>query len=82
MAGHTVPAGSLFGEAAFWQHHCNGYTKCSTAILSVVAHCEVFDNSGGGVAKMCKENIPFLGKVLMDPQLYEATKEGWSCFAD
>ncbi|CBI40085.3 unnamed protein product, partial [Vitis vinifera] len=44
---------------------------------------EVFDSSSGGAAKMCKEmNVPFLGKVPLDPQLCKAAEEGRSCFAD
>nr|XP_010930049.1 cytosolic Fe-S cluster assembly factor NBP35 [Elaeis guineensis] len=52
-------------------------------LLSMVACSEVFDSSGGGAAKMCMDmEVPFLGKVPMDPQLCKATEEGRSCFAD
>lgn len=52
-------------------------------LLSLVACSEVFDNSGGGAAKMCDEmQVPFLGKVPLDPQLCKAADEGRSCFVD
>lgn len=52
-------------------------------MLNLVACSEVFDSSSGGAAKMCKEmNVPFLGKVPLDPQLCKAAEEGRSCFAD
>lgn len=52
-------------------------------LLDVVAVSEVFDSSGGGAAKMCREmEVPFLGKVPLDPQLCKAAEEGRSCFAD
>lgn len=52
-------------------------------LLDVIACSEVFDSSGGGAAKMCKEmEVPFLGKVPLDPQLCRAAEEGRSCFAD
>ncbi|XP_077211899.1 cytosolic Fe-S cluster assembly factor NBP35-like [Tasmannia lanceolata] len=52
-------------------------------LLSLFACSEVFDSSGGGAMKMCMDmNVPFLGKVPMDPQLCKAAEEGRSCFAD
>ncbi|KAJ7974745.1 Cytosolic Fe-S cluster assembly factor NBP35 [Quillaja saponaria] len=52
-------------------------------MLNLIACSEVFDSSGGGAAKMCKEmGIPFLGKVPLDPQLCKAAEEGRSCFLD
>ncbi|GAV85756.1 ParA domain-containing protein/AAA_31 domain-containing protein [Cephalotus follicularis] len=52
-------------------------------MLNLVASSEVFDSSGGGAAKMCREmGVPFLGKVPLDPQLCKAAEEGKSCFGD
>lgn len=52
-------------------------------LLDLVAISEVFDSSGGGAAKMCLEmDVPFLGKVPLDPQLCKAAEEGRSCFVD
>ncbi|KAK9272123.1 hypothetical protein L1049_002493 [Liquidambar formosana] len=52
-------------------------------MLNLIACSEVFDSSGGGAAKMCREmGVPFLGKVPLDPQLCRAAEEGRSCFAD
>ncbi|XP_058725028.1 cytosolic Fe-S cluster assembly factor NBP35-like [Vicia villosa] len=52
-------------------------------MLNLIACSEVFDSSGGGALKMCKEmKVPFLGKVPLDPQLCKAAEEGRSCFAD
>ncbi|XP_043697822.1 cytosolic Fe-S cluster assembly factor NBP35 [Telopea speciosissima] len=52
-------------------------------MLDLVVWGEVFDSSKGGAAKMCKEmEVPFLGKVPMDPQLCKAAEEGRSCFTD
>ena len=52
-------------------------------MLNLVACSEVFDSSRGGAAKMCREmDVPFLGKVPLDPQLCKAAEEGRSCFAD
>ncbi|KAG8384930.1 hypothetical protein BUALT_Bualt04G0169300 [Buddleja alternifolia] len=52
-------------------------------MLNLVAFSEVFDSSGGGGAKMCKDmGVPFLGKVPLDPQLCKAAEEGRSCFDD
>ncbi|KAK9128958.1 hypothetical protein Syun_017755 [Stephania yunnanensis] len=52
-------------------------------ILDMVASTEIFDSSRGGAAKMCLEmDVPFLGKVPMDPQLGKAAEEGRSCFID
>ncbi|CAM8962512.1 unnamed protein product [Rhodiola kirilowii] len=52
-------------------------------LLNVIACSEVFDSSGGGAAKMCDEmDVPFLGKVPLDPQLCKAAEEGRSIFAD
>ncbi|XXG62322.1 hypothetical protein AAC387_Pa05g0699 [Persea americana] len=52
-------------------------------LLSLVACTEVFDSSGGGALKMCMDmQVPFLGKVPLDPQLCKAAEEGRSCFAD
>lgn len=50
-------------------------------MLNLVAFSEVFDTSAGGGAKMCMDmNVPFLGKVPLDPQLCKAAEEGRSCF--
>lgn len=52
-------------------------------ILNLIAYSEVFDSSKGGAAKMCTEmEVPFLGKVPLDPQLCKAAEEGRSCFVD
>lgn len=52
-------------------------------VLGAVAHIEVFDSRAGGAAKMCSEmEVPFLGKVPLDPQLCKAAEEGRSCFGD
>ncbi|RWR83782.1 cytosolic Fe-S cluster assembly factor NBP35-like protein [Cinnamomum micranthum f. kanehirae] len=52
-------------------------------LLSLVACTEVFDSSGGGALKMCMDmQVPFLGKVPLDPQLCKAAEEGRSCFVD
>lgn len=52
-------------------------------LLSVISCSEVFDVTGGGAAKMCMEmEVPFLGKVPMDPHLCRAAEEGRSCFTD
>lgn len=52
-------------------------------LLNVIALNEVFDNSGGGAARMCTEmGVPFLGKVPLDPELCKAAEEGRSCFVD
>ncbi|KAL6135872.1 hypothetical protein ACLB2K_068097 [Fragaria x ananassa] len=52
-------------------------------LLDIIALNEVFDNSGGGATKMCREmGVPFLGKVPLDPELCKAAEEGRSCFVD
>uniref|UniRef100_A0A2P2JWF5 Cytosolic Fe-S cluster assembly factor NBP35 n=1 Tax=Rhizophora mucronata TaxID=61149 RepID=A0A2P2JWF5_RHIMU len=52
-------------------------------LLNLIAFSEVFDSSGGGATRMCREmGVPFLGKVPLDPQLCKAAEEGRSCFAD
>jgi Flp pilus assembly CpaE family ATPase len=52
-------------------------------MLNLIACSEVFDSSGGGAMKMCNEmDVPFLGKVPLDPQLCKAAEEGRSCFTD
>ncbi|XP_045812635.1 cytosolic Fe-S cluster assembly factor NBP35-like isoform X2 [Trifolium pratense] len=52
-------------------------------MLNLIACSEVFDSSGGGAIKMCNEmDVPFLGKVPLDPQLCKAAEEGRSCFTD
>ncbi|KAI3858712.1 hypothetical protein MKX03_033665 [Papaver bracteatum] len=52
-------------------------------MLNLITCTEVFDSSKGGAAKMCREmEVPFLGKVPMDPKLGKAAEEGRSCFAD
>lgn len=52
-------------------------------MLQLVAFSEVFDCSGGGADKMCRDmEVPFLGKVPLDPQLCKAAEEGRSCFED
>ena len=44
---------------------------------------EIFDGSGGGAERMCKEmEVPFLGKVPLDPSLCRAAEKGISCFED
>lgn len=50
-------------------------------LLDLVACSEVFDSSGGGAARMCREmGVPFLGKVPLDPKLCKAAEDGKSCF--
>jgi Mrp family chromosome partitioning ATPase len=52
-------------------------------MLNFIACSEVFDCSGGGAIKMCNEmEVPFLGKVPLDPHLCKAAEEGRSCFTD
>ncbi|CAJ2675220.1 unnamed protein product [Trifolium pratense] len=52
-------------------------------MLNFIACSEVFDSSGGGAITMCNEmEVPFLGKVPLDPQLCKAAEEGRSCFTD
>ncbi|KFK39308.1 hypothetical protein AALP_AA3G227700 [Arabis alpina] len=52
-------------------------------LLNVVACSEVFDSSGGGAERMCREmGVPFLGKIPLDPQLCKAAEQGKSCFED
>ncbi|XP_057420812.1 cytosolic Fe-S cluster assembly factor NBP35-like [Lotus japonicus] len=52
-------------------------------MVNMIACTEVFDSSGGGAVKMCKEMmIPFLGKVPLDPKLCKAAEEGRSYFDD
>jgi len=53
-------------------------------ILDDIVVCtEVFDSSGGGAERMCREmGVPFLGKVPLDPQLCKAAEQGKSCFED
>ncbi|KAJ0251272.1 hypothetical protein HA466_0136200 [Hirschfeldia incana] len=47
----------------------------------VFACSQVFESSGGGAERMCKEmGVPFLGKVPLDPQLGRAAERGKSCF--
>uniref|UniRef100_A0A0C9RIV0 Cytosolic Fe-S cluster assembly factor NBP35 n=1 Tax=Wollemia nobilis TaxID=56998 RepID=A0A0C9RIV0_9CONI len=52
-------------------------------LLSLFAYTEVFHVTGGGAEKMAKDmNVPFLGRVPLDPELSKAAEEGRSCFAD
>ncbi|KAM3713388.1 hypothetical protein ACB098_01G254000 [Castanea mollissima] len=52
-------------------------------LQNLIACSEVFDSSSGGAEKMCREmDVPFLGKVPLDPQLCKAAEEGKSCFID
>ncbi|KAL0014490.1 hypothetical protein SO802_001559 [Lithocarpus litseifolius] len=52
-------------------------------LQNLIACTEVFDSSSGGAEKMCREmDVPFLGKVPLDPQLCKAAEEGRSCFID
>ena len=52
-------------------------------LQNLIASSEVFDSSSGGAEKMCREmDVPFLGKVPLDPQLCKAAEEGRSCFID
>lgn len=52
-------------------------------LLNVDICSEVFDSSGGGAERMCREmGVPFLGKVPLDPQLCRAAEQGMSCFED
>ncbi|KAL4653201.1 hypothetical protein ACB092_01G286200 [Castanea dentata] len=52
-------------------------------LQNLIACSEVFDSSSGGAEKMCREmDVPFLGKVPLDPQLCKAAEEGRSCFID
>ena len=55
--------------------------RCCPSIKSLYAFSEVFHVSGGGAQKMAKDmNVPYLGRVPMDPELSRATEEGRSCF--
>jgi Mrp family chromosome partitioning ATPase len=59
------------------------FMKESPELKDLIACTEVFDSSGGGAAKMCRDmNVPFLGKIPLDPQLCKAAEEGRSCFSD
>nr|CAA8286972.1 Unknown [Brassica rapa]CAA8287939.1 Unknown [Brassica rapa]CAA8392556.1 Unknown [Brassica rapa]CAA8404241.1 Unknown [Brassica rapa] len=50
-------------------------------LVNVLAYSEVFDRSGGGAERMCREmGVPFLGSVPLDPQLCKAAEQGKSCF--
>ncbi|CAN8270290.1 unnamed protein product [Cochlearia groenlandica] len=50
-------------------------------LMDVFACSEVFDSSGGGAERMCREmGVAFLGKVPLDPQLCKAAEQGKSCF--
>ncbi|KAK4797541.1 hypothetical protein SAY86_029867 [Trapa natans] len=52
-------------------------------LLELVASTEIFDSSSGGAMRMCREmEVPFLGKVPLDPHLCKAAEEGRSCFSD
>ncbi|XP_010524281.1 PREDICTED: cytosolic Fe-S cluster assembly factor NBP35 [Tarenaya hassleriana] len=52
-------------------------------LLNIIACSEVFDSSGGGAEKMCREmGVQFLGKVPLEPQLCRASEDGKSCFDD
>lgn len=47
----------------------------------IIAKTEVFHVNGGGAEYMAKKlNVPFLGRVPMDPTLSKASEEGKSCF--
>ncbi|KAL4203558.1 hypothetical protein AMTRI_Chr01g104510 [Amborella trichopoda] len=57
--------------------------KNAPDLMSLVVCSELFDSSQGGAMKMCKDmQVPFLGKVPMDPHLCKAAEEGRSCFSD
>uniref|UniRef100_I1PME8 ArsA/GET3 Anion-transporting ATPase-like domain-containing protein n=1 Tax=Oryza glaberrima TaxID=4538 RepID=I1PME8_ORYGL len=71
------------GETDATEWALNYIKEKAPELLSVVACSEVFDSSKGGAEKMCQEmEVPFLGKVPMDPQLCKAAEEGRSCFTD
>lgn len=45
-------------------------------LLDLIACSEVFDSSGGGAERMCREmGVPFLGKVPLDPKLFRMLLE-------
>lgn len=73
--------GTVVEDVTEWAHK---YIKENAPeLLSLLACSEVFDCSRGGAAKMCVDmDVPFLGKVPMDPQLGKAAEEGRSCFED
>uniref|UniRef100_J3LZ18 Cytosolic Fe-S cluster assembly factor NBP35 n=2 Tax=Oryza brachyantha TaxID=4533 RepID=J3LZ18_ORYBR len=74
---------SEVGETDATEWALNYIKEKAPELLSVVACSEVFDSSKGGAEKMCQEmEVPFLGKVPMDPQLCKAAEEGRSCFTD
>eukprot|EP00891_Asterochloris_glomerata_P007046 jgi/Astpho2/7046/fgenesh1_pm.00107_%23_27_t len=55
----------------------------SQRLSEAVAHTEVFHVSKGGAARMAKDmQVPFLGKVPLDPQLSQAAEEGRSVFEE
>ncbi|CAG7889758.1 unnamed protein product [Brassica rapa] len=55
--------------------------KNAPELVNVLAYSEVFDRSGGGAERMCREmGVPFLGSVPLDPQLCKAAEQGKSCF--
>ena len=51
------------------------------ALQSCIAQTEVFHASKGGAEQMAKEmQVPFLGRVPLDPLLSRAAEEGRSAF--
>lgn len=52
-------------------------------VQNCVAQTEVFCASKGGAQQMAKEmQVPFLGRVPLDPLLSKAAEEGKSAFAE
>ena len=53
------------------------------AVQGCIAQTEVFYPSKGGAEQMAKEmEVPFLGRVPLDPLLSRAAEEGRSAFAE
>uniref|UniRef100_A0A7N2LCN0 Cytosolic Fe-S cluster assembly factor NBP35 n=1 Tax=Quercus lobata TaxID=97700 RepID=A0A7N2LCN0_QUELO len=66
-----------------WVREYIDISKKAPELQDLIACNEVFDSSSGGAEKMCREmDVPFLGKVPLDPQLCKAAEEGRSCFID
>lgn len=71
------------GEADVTEWALNYMRERAPELLALDIYTEIFDSSKGGASKMCKDmDVPFLGRVPMDPQLCRAAEEGRSCFED
>lgn len=90
MSGLQQPLQSLgfrrisnSGEEDVTEEVLDEIKKHAPHLLSIFACSEVFNGGAGGAEKMAKAmNVPFLGRVPLDPKLGRAAEEGRSCFAD